>query len=112
GISSFIFPSFNISISIRILRFMMMILGASFGLYGIYIGLTWMVLHLSSLRSFGVPYMTPFAPFNIEDHKDSMLRLPWWLMVSRPRLLNQKDRLIRNKTHMPQPDPKGDKQEP
>lgn len=111
GISSFIFPSFNISISTRILRFGMMALGASFGLYGIYIGLTWMVLHLSSLRSFGVPYMTPFAPINIEDQKDSMLRLPWWLMVSRPRLLNKKDRLIRNKTHMPQPDPKGDKQE-
>lgn len=111
GISSFIFPSFNISISIRILRFGMMALGASFGLYGIYIGLTWMVLHLSSLRSFGVPYMTPFAPFNTEDHKDSMVRLPWWLMVSRPRLLNPRDKLIRNKTHKPQPDPKEDEQQ-
>lgn len=112
GISSFIFPSFNVSISIRILRFGMMALGASFGLYGIYIGLTWMVLHLCSLRSFGVPYMTPFAPFNLEDHKDSMLRLPWWLMVSRPRLLSQKDQTIRNQTVMPQPDPKGDEQNP
>lgn len=111
GISSFIFPSFNISISIRILRFGMMALGASFGLYGVYIGLTWMVLHLSSLRSFGVPYMTPFAPFNTEDHKDSMIRLPWWLMVSRPRLLNPRDKIIRNKTHKPQPDPKEDEQQ-
>jgi len=105
GISSFIFPNFNISISIRILRFGMMALGASFGLYGIYIGLTWMILHLTHLRSFGVPYMTPFAPFNLEDHKDSMFRLPWWLMVSRPRMLNPLNRMMRNKTPKPQPEP-------
>lgn len=105
GISSFIFPSFNISISIRILRFAMMGLGASFGLYGIYFGLTAMVLHLCSLRSFGIPYMSPFAPFNLEDQKDSVFRLPWWMMITRPHLVSQNN-MIRNQTSMPQADPK------
>lgn len=103
GISSFIFPSFNISISFRILRFVMMALGASFGLYGIYLGLTALVLHLCSLRSFGVPYMAPFAPFNLVDQKDSIFRLPWWMMVTRPRLISQNN-MTRNQTSMPQPD--------
>lgn len=110
GISSFIFPSFNMSISIRILRFGMMGLGASFGLYGIYIGITWMILHLCSLRSFGVPYMTPFAPFKTEDHKDSILRFPWWSMITRPTSLSPKDKLIRNKTPRFDSDPKEDEE--
>ena len=39
-------------------------IAASFGLYGILIGVIALVLHLCSLSSFGVPYMSPFAPFN------------------------------------------------
>ncbi|SEN99420.1 spore germination protein [Paenibacillus sp. OV219] len=88
AISNFVIPSYNMGISIRIIRFLFMMLAASFGLFGILVGSIIMVLHLSSLQSFGVPYLAPFAPFIKEDQKDNMMRLPQWLLNTRPRLMN------------------------
>ncbi|WCK54547.1 spore germination protein [Aneurinibacillus sp. Ricciae_BoGa-3] len=106
AISNFVFPAFNMAISIRILRFGMMFLAASFGFYGITLGLIAMVLHLCSLRSFGVPYMSPFAPFNMTDQKDAIFRVPWWGMFSRPRLISQKN--IRREQNPPTAKPEPD----
>ncbi|MGM0879256.1 MAG: spore germination protein [Bacillota bacterium] len=91
AISSFVFPAFNMAITIRMLRFIMMGLAASFGLFGITVGVIALILHLCSLRSFGVPYMSPFAPFILSDQKDSIFRLPLWRLSSRPRLISQKN---------------------
>lgn len=82
AITGFIFPSFEIGISIRMLRFAFMGLAASFGFFGIIVGLIALVLHLCHLQSFGVPYMTPFAPFRASGQKDSIVRVPWWQMYS------------------------------
>ncbi|WP_025026248.1 spore germination protein [Caldalkalibacillus mannanilyticus] len=89
AISNFVFPSFNMAIAIRMIRFLMMGLAAAFGLFGITIGIIAMVLHLCSLRSFGIPFMSPMAPFIMDDQKDSILRVPIWGMFARPRLLSQ-----------------------
>ncbi|MBT2740673.1 spore germination protein [Bacillus sp. ISL-77] len=102
AISSFVSPNFNMSISVRILRFLFMLLAASFGLVGIILGLIVMVLHLNSLRSFGVPYLAPFAPFILKDQKDSIIRMPHWSLFSRPRLISQKD-IKREDTPSPKP---------
>ena len=109
AIASFVCPSFDMAISIRILRFAFMLLAATFGLYGIVIGLIIMVAHLASLRSFGIPYLSPMAPFNASDQKDVLIRVPLWSMLSRPRLINQKD-IIRENTEEPkQPQKKSTK---
>jgi spore germination protein KA len=102
AISSFVSPTFNMSISVRILRFLFMILAATFGLYGIILGLIVMVLHLNSLRSFGIPYLAPNAPFILQDQKDNFIRMPHWSLFSRPRLVNQKD-IDREDTPSPKP---------
>ncbi|WP_243291593.1 spore germination protein [Bacillus sp. FJAT-47783] len=102
AISGFILPSFSMGIPIRILRFGLMALAASFGLFGIIVGLIAIVLHLCSLRSFGVPYMSPVAPMNLSDQKDTILRFPLWAMRSRPRLISQLD-TVREQTPKPEP---------
>jgi len=102
AISSFVCPSFNMAISIRILRFGFMILAATFGLYGIMIGLIIMVAHLASLRSFGVPYLSPMAPFSLSDQKDALIRVPTWAMFKRPQFVNQLDE---NRVDTPSPKP-------
>ncbi|MFG6116323.1 spore germination protein [Halobacillus sp. MO56] len=84
AISSFVFPSYNMAIPVRMLRFSLMILAATFGLYGIILGLIALVLHLCSLQSFGVPYMSPFAPLVPKDQKDVLVRFPHWGLLSRP----------------------------
>lgn len=91
AISNFVFPAYNMAISVRMLRFGMMLLAASFGLYGITVGVLALLLHLNSLRSFGVPYMAPISPFILTDQKDTLFRVPHWAMITRPRLINKKN---------------------
>ncbi|MFC5700222.1 spore germination protein [Cohnella faecalis] len=98
AISSFVLPAYNMSISLRMLRFPLMALSASFGLFGVIVGIIALVLHLCSLRSFGVPYMSPFAPFIPEDQKDAIFRLPQWMMLTRPRLISQSNRTRNSST--------------
>lgn len=102
AISSFIVSSYNMSIAIRMLRFPFMGLAASLGLFGITVGMIIVILHLCSLRSFGIPYMSPFAPFIIEDQKDAIFRFPRWALFARPRLINQKN-IQRENTPAPKP---------
>ncbi|WP_070121086.1 spore germination protein [Bacillus marinisedimentorum] len=92
AIASFVFPAYNLAISIRALRFGFMFLAASFGLFGIAVGIFLLVLHLSGLRSFGVPYLTPLAPFNMTDQKDTVLHLPLKFLRTRPRLVSQENK--------------------
>ncbi|MGF9700688.1 spore germination protein [Paenibacillus sp. MABNR03] len=84
AISSYVIPENGLSISVRILRFVLMILAAAFGFYGILMILLITVTHLCSLRSFGVSYMSPFAPLIQQDLKDTIFRVPWARMKTRP----------------------------
>lgn len=84
GIASFTIPRFNLSISIRLLRFPMMLLAATFGLYGIVLGAIVLLTHLCNLRSFGVPYFSPLGPLTWSELKDVFVRVPWWKMDKRP----------------------------
>ncbi|MFJ5769827.1 spore germination protein [Psychrobacillus sp. NPDC093180] len=92
AIASFVSPTYDMAMSVRILRFGFMGLAATFGLFGITVGLIALILHLCSLRSFGIPYMAPIAPFNMEGQKDTFIRLPIWKMLTRPRLISQQNR--------------------
>ncbi|WP_026045578.1 spore germination protein [Paenisporosarcina sp. TG-14] len=91
AIANFTIPSYNLGFSVRILRFGLMLLAASFGLVGVVVGLIGITQHMIKLRSFGVPYMSPFGPVVKEDQKDAILRVPWWGMHTRPRFISQKN---------------------
>ncbi|MHC0037656.1 spore germination protein [Pseudoneobacillus sp. C159] len=87
AITSFVIPSYNFTLATRLLRFLFIGLASTLGLFGIILGLIALVLHLCSLRSFGVPYMEAFAPIVLQDQKDSFIRLPWKKLLSRPKLI-------------------------
>jgi len=91
GISSFVFFH-SASIATRLLRFPIMVLSATLGLFGLIAGIVGIVVHLCTLRSFGVPYLSPVAPLSAGDMKDLVVRVPWWSMLNRPRLIGWKNR--------------------
>ncbi len=97
AISSYVIPENGLSIAVRIVRFALMMLAAAFGLLGILMGLIVLLLHLTSLRSFGVSYMSPFGPYVESDMKDTLFRLPWPRMTTRPQS-NSIQNTIRQKT--------------
>jgi spore germination protein KA len=84
GIASFATPSYELAIPMRLLRFPLMILAGSLGLFGLTAGLLGMLIHLSGLRSFGVPYLSPLAPLKFSELKDVLVRVPLWMMRTRP----------------------------
>ncbi|PGT51230.1 spore germination protein [Bacillus cereus] len=92
AVASFTIPSFNLGIAIRMLRFCFMLLAAGFGLFGIILCIFILLLHLCSLRSFGIPYMAPMAPFHFSDQKDTVVRVPIKKMFSRPEFLNPQNK--------------------
>ncbi|MGO4373941.1 spore germination protein, partial [Paenibacillus sp. MCAF20] len=75
--------------SARLIRFAMMILAGSFGVFGIMAGLMVLLTHLSGLRSFGVPYLTPLSPLVKSNLKDVFIRVPWWAMNTRPAMFGK-----------------------
>ena len=86
GIAAFTIPRYSMASGIRLIRFPMIILAGTLGLYGIVLGFLCIVLHLTSLRSFGVPYFTPIAPLTIKGLKDVLIRTPIWDRILRPQI--------------------------
>ncbi|KON90341.1 spore gernimation protein KB [Sporosarcina globispora] len=89
AIASFTIPHATMTDAVRLLRFLMMILAATFGLYGLGLGVIVLVAHTCSIRSFGIPYLTPFAPIILADWKDTLVRAPKPFLSTRPRLISQ-----------------------
>ena len=75
GIASFTIPGYNAAISARLLRFPIMLLAASTGLFGILVALLILIIHLASLESFGISYLSPINKLSTENLGD-ILRIP------------------------------------
>lgn len=75
-VMSSVVPIYSLTLAYKGLTFRFIFLATFLGLYGVLIGLIILLLHLSSLRSFGVPYLSPIAPFQPQDQKDAVLRFP------------------------------------
>lgn len=84
AISSFAIPSYNLSISFRLLRFTAMAAASFLGLYGLILVVILVLVHLASLTSFGVPYLIPLAPFKSSEIKDTLVKAPLLSMKNRP----------------------------
>ncbi|ACL18909.1 spore germination protein [Desulfitobacterium hafniense] len=74
-----------------VLRLIMVLLAGAMGGFGIMIGFIGVMIHLASLRSFGTPFFSPFAPLTPIDLKDTIVRFPLWAMLTRPRLIGWND---------------------
>ncbi len=103
AIASFATPSFAMAIAARLVRFIFMIGAAAFGFYGIILGIIMLTIHLCGLRSFGVPYMMPFAPLSLVNNEDTLIRAPWWALKKRPPLISSENKVREGKDQKPQP---------
>lgn len=93
GIASFIIPRYNFGLAFRLLRFPLLLLAGFMGFFGLMIGILAIMIHLASLRSFGLPYLYPVAPLSMEGLKDVFVRKAWFNMGSRPRPAAARNRL-------------------
>lgn len=66
------------------LRLVFIIVGGVLGLYGIVVCAVMILIHLSSLESFGVSYLAPFAPYIQNDLQDGLSKVELKQMKKRP----------------------------
>lgn len=98
AIASFTIPSYNFGATLRLIRFGFIVLAATFGLFGISIGLSFLIIHLCTLKSCGVPYLTPFVSFveNKRDLKDTIIRPRINKLVRKPQYLHMEKKEGKN----------------
>ncbi|ADM68463.1 Spore germination protein B1 [Paenibacillus polymyxa E681] len=87
AISSFSIPTYSAGITLRLLRFVGMLFAAILGMFGTILFFLLICIHLTKLKSFGVPYVTPFSPMRPSDWKDVYIRAPISLMKRRPVMM-------------------------
>lgn len=95
GIASFLMPRYAAGISIRLLRFPIMILSGMLGLLGVMLGITTIVAHLCTLKSFGVPYLDSAELLKLRNLKNVFIRAPWWAMDTRPKFFSKDTSTLR-----------------
>ncbi len=66
------------------LRLIFVFLAAFFGLYGFFAGAAVTVMHIISLKSFGVDYTVSLKKANYQSLKDTLWRASWVNMITRP----------------------------
>ncbi|HWR55756.1 MAG TPA: spore germination protein [Negativicutes bacterium] len=91
GLASFAIPDYSYSYAIRLFRFVLEILAFMLGLVGVACGLLALTALLCSVKSLGVPYLSPVAPKTRAGY-DIVLRGPIYTQELRPDDLNAQDR--------------------
>lgn len=99
AISAFTVPNEPFAAAFRVVRYLIIILSAFLGLFGFIIGVMLLLIHLGGLKSFGIPYMVPFAASGINqgtDTKDAIVRFPFRNLKRRPLFAekNERTRLV------------------
>src|SRR5699024_6811060 len=80
---SFCIPTYEMGNTVRFLGFPLMIGAATLGFVGIVFALMIIIIHLCTLESFGIPYLSPLTPTPFSELQDTILRLPNWMQKAR-----------------------------
>ncbi len=87
ALCSFAIPNEEFSSAFRLLKYGCIFMGAWLGLYGVLLSYLWVLIHLSHLNSFGIPYLMPYVASDLngyEDKRDSLIRYPFRMIQRRP----------------------------
>lgn len=93
-------PNEEFSAPFRLLKFGFILLGGTMGVFGILLGLYLVFSHLAGLKSFGIPYLAPFAAqrsTGYRGEKDGIIHVPARFLSRRP-LYARREQQVRLKT--------------
>lgn len=92
AIASYVIPSQDMALAVRIIRFTYMLFAAIFGIIGIVVVAALTAAHLIRLESLGQPYCQPISPLSLSGLKDSFIRMPYNLLKERPYMTRTKNK--------------------
>lgn len=92
AIFSFAIPSYELSISVKVFRILLLILTALFSVNGFFLGILAIFMYLTSLKPMNVPYLWPLVPFFPKALLRMLIRFPMSDDALRPFITYAKDR--------------------
>ena len=100
-LTSFTISNYTAALAIRLMRFPIILLSATLGFFGTALGAMFLLMHLVSLRSFGVPYFAPIAPLFLKDLGDMLfVSLGGYKHIAQP-IIGRKTKLRQAATKNP-----------
>lgn len=75
GLCSFVVPA--LYERTVVLRFIYILAGGIFGLFGLLLAVGVIIIKMCSLNTYGVPYMAPISPFSPGSSRDMLVRAGW-----------------------------------
>jgi len=99
GLCSFSIPNISLVSGFRLMKYIIIFFSSILGLFGFWTAMLLILIHLVTLKSFGIPFMFPFtSTLDKSDLKDTFFRVPIFKMKKRPVFANsgQKIRMRTN----------------
>lgn len=93
AVSGFTIPGQDLRNSFRVCRFLIAVASSICGLYGLFFGAVFTVIHLCSLSSYGIAYLMPFVDCENETLKDTLFRFPVREFILRPHKIADKNKV-------------------
>lgn len=81
AISAFLVPTLYDASAV--LRLLFILIGGFTGIFGVLLFLTVILVNICSIDPYGIPYTSPFAPFDVRAMRDGVLRLGWKKLSAR-----------------------------
>ncbi|MEK5645414.1 spore germination protein [Paenibacillus cellulositrophicus] len=91
AVSSFTLVNQSLVGSVSIVRLFVLMCSSVLGMYGFILSTIAVILYLSRLESFGVPYLAPLSPLTWKDFIAAIIRKPWNTIDRRPEILHTQD---------------------
>ncbi len=85
GVMSYTVPEQAQQVSF--LRLVFTIIGGMLGLFGMILGSMFLIAYLCNMDSYNTPYLSPFAPYNKNDQKDGIMKMPAPAQRTRPNTI-------------------------
>ncbi len=92
SIAAFTLVNQSFVTAVSIMRVIIILASAFFGLFGFFTSMFFILLYTANLRVLGVPYLNMGADLNWQDIKNSLIRLPPSGYKKRPEFLNVQDK--------------------
>lgn len=96
SLTTFVIPSYELSSSLRLVKYFLLVLSAMFGIFGLTVGIVLFISQLCALYSYGTEFTAPFSPTYKKGFLESLVELPIFRRNTRPEYYEPID-LVRMK---------------
>ena len=92
AVSTYILANHSLAGSVSIMRIWVLLLSSFIGLFGFFLGIFSILLYMSRLQSFGLPFLAPLSPLFPKDIMKGVFVIPALSKNKRASILRTKDK--------------------